>query len=365
MKINIGRKSLLSALDTGAQMAGKNAIPELETVKIRIGDGKMLVTSFNGAVGVSTSAEINAGDDGGCVFLLVHERLAKVLGLIDDEIVTLETDGEGKTMTLTHDGGSMNIPLLPADKYPEFGKDEVTADTRYDGAVLSEWARLSAAFSANDELRPNLSGMYMYSENGEKGFCASDAISLITDSIRDTECRDFAVIIPRAALGPLAKSFSTAKTVRAFISERSVVFSAGGTSLYCQTVTGKYPAFKSIIPTECTGELYVGRKTLIQSLKRALVASDSSMHMIVMSAEDGRMDMEAQTPGSGLSAREACTCSAGTCARMGVNGEIFMTSANAVTGDKVKIAVIDPKKPIVLTGDSETRKIIVMPMQIR
>ena len=364
MKINIDRKSLLSALDTGAQMAGKNAIPELETVKIRIGDGKMLVTSFNGAVGVSTSAEINAGDDGGCVFLLVHERLMKVLGLIDDEIVTLATDGERKTMTLTHDGGSMNIPLLPADKYPEFGKDEVTADTRYDGAVLSEWARLSAAFSANDELRPNLCGMYMYAENGEKGFCASDSHVLITDSMQDESCPDFSVIIPGAALGPLSKSFKGAKSVRAFISERNVVFSAGGTSLYCQTVTGKYPAFKSIIPNKWDAELYADRKPLIKALKRALIASDSALHLLTLSSEDGRMDIVAQDPRGGISAKECCPCSAGTCDRTGVNGSLFMTAADAVTGDRVRMALSGPMRPIVLTGDSETRKVIVMPLAI-
>lgn len=361
MKINVDRKQFASALETGAQMAGKNTIAILETVKMKIEDRRILITSFNGAVGVSTSTDANTGGDGKVVFCLVPERLTKILGLIEDEIVSMEISEDLKTMTVTHDGGSMNIPLLPSNDYPEFGKDNITAETSFDWTTLPEWARLAPSFTASDELRPNLNGMLLYSEAGEKGFCASDSHVLITDSVRDEGSPDFSVIIPGVALNPLYKCFRNSPKIRMKISEKSVIFHSGNISLYSQTVVGKFPNFKQIIPAESSTTLNVERKSVISSVKRALVAADSAMRLLVLSADDGVMNMTTKDMAGGASSTETCGCSAGTVKETGVKGDRFLSCISAVEGDMLKIHTTDPVHPIVLTGSRNERKILIMP----
>lgn len=364
MKINVDRKAFVSALETGGQMAGRNSIPLLETVKFRIEGGRILVTSFNGAVGVSTAVETLTADEGRAVFCVPPERLAKIAGLVEDEAVTLDIDDGLKTMKFIHGGGVLNIPLLPADDYPEFGKGTVTSETSFGKGLLSEWAGTASSFSAADELRPVLNGMLLYSEAGEKGFCASDSRILITDSVRDDGSPDFSVILPGMALGPLHRCFRNTEEVRVKICERSVIFHSGRVSLYSQTVPGKYPKFRNIIPGEDGTAVEMDRKAFISCMKRAMIASDSAMRLLVLSADGGRLSVRSEDPSGGVSSEETCSCSAGHIDRTGLKGDRLLVCAGASEGDRVTVSFVSPSRPVVLAGEREERKILIMPCVI-
>lgn len=369
MKINIERKTLEKTLETGSQMAGRNKLlPILDCVKMIIKGNKIRVTSFSGSVGISISADLLSVDseDEACV-CLEPKRLLQNVKLMDGEVVSIYLDKDMKTMTVEHDSGKMEIPLLPAADFPEFGKDETVCETFLDSRVLTEWAGLSEKFAATDELRPALCGMYMYCDKGECGFCASDSHFLVTESFMNDGCPDFSAIIPSSALGLIQKCFKSPAGIdgsmtRMRLSKKSAVFTSTGVSLYTQLTEGRFPNFKSIIPAE-GNVIGVKRQELMKAVKRASLCSDSSTHLIRMSGDERGMLFSAEDMKSSTRSAERCTCEGLMDIQIGLNGDKMAIAADSVPGEDVKMTVISKVKPVVLRGQG-SRTVLVMPIMI-
>lgn len=365
MKINVERRALERALETGGQMAGRNrALPVLDNVKITFKGGRMRVTSFSGSAGVSAPLEVLSGD-GDTVFCTDPKRLLQAVKLMDGDVVSLVVDTDKSSMTLEHDSGHITLPVAGAEDFPDFGREETEKEAHIPGQVLSEWARISEKFASRDELRPVLSGMLLYGEGGDIGFCASDSRILVTDSAACGGDNDFSVIVPAVAFSPLQKCFKSAESVRMLISGKGVVFSSGGVSLYCQLLSGRYPNFRSILPSRCSGTMSVDKDAILSAVRRLMVSADSSTHMMVMECGGDAVSMRSADTSAGCATEERLPCACPGDVKVGLNGEFFAVAIDSVQGGQVNIGIESPKKPVLLTGDTQSRRsTVIMPLAI-
>lgn len=365
MKINVERKALERALETGGQMAGRNRSQAiLDHIKVTLKKGRMRVTSFSGAVGVSAPLDtLSGGEDGDAVFCTEPKRLLQAVKLMDGEVVSLLLDDSLASMTVEHDSGHITVPLVKADDFPDFGRERTETEVHMNGEALAEWARISEKFAAHDELRPVLAGMLLYGSGNEIGFCASDSHILVTDSMTCEDGRDFSIIVPALAFGPIQKCFKTADSVRMLMSGQGVVFSCGSVSLYSRLVSGKYPNFRAIIPEQAQDAVSVEKDTIISAVRRLMISANSSMHLMVMEFGGDSIAMRSEDAASGCSTSESLPCSCPDKVEVGLNGELFAVALESVKGDQVHIGIVGPKNPVLMTGDaSSRRRTVIMPL---
>lgn len=364
MKATVERRDLERVLETGGMMSGRSKVRhELDMVKITVKDGKMRVTSFNGETGVSTS--VQAGGDIGKVtsFCLMPQTLMSAVRLMGDGDIVLVVDEGGSSMTVDYGTGKMTMGIAPADGFPAFGMDGEYAEIHISGDTVSEWARLSQKFAADDELRPNLSGMLVHSGNGETGFCASDSHILIHESAECAGAADASFIIPRSAFPALQKLAGT-QSVRIRVSETCAVFSGGGMSIYTALVKGRYPDFRRVIPPASGNVVTVDRAQFGSALRKAR-GFTGQQRLIRMSCRDGRLSVEASDMDSASRIVESVEADGDFPYTIGCSCSMMMSAMEAASGEQVSMATASPSKPVLITSDGcPSRRIVVMPMAI-
>ena len=362
MRTTVERKALERALEYGGMAAGRNrALPALEMVKIVMKNGKMRITSFSGAVGIGCGIPLlDDGPAGGCVFLTEPKRLLQAVKMMEGEALALIADADAATLTVEHDTGTMTVGIAPPDDFPEFGLDKAESELHMDGSLLAEWARLAEKFSASDEIRPVLNAMLLYSGNAEVGFCASDSRILVNDAAAVPDVPEMSAIIPKQALPVMQKCFKSCKDVRMRKSARCAVFSAGGTSMYVQLVTGKYPDFGRIMPKSHEVSVVLPREQVCSAIRRVTVGMEGRCS-ISLSGDGGTLVMEARDVRSGVSSVERCICGNMPDIRVGVTGPSLLLAAESSGGAEISLGMNGPTSPILVTGDGR-RRILVMPV---
>lgn len=365
MEICIDRKAFESALGIGGMFAGKNRVQAvLGLVKITVRNDRIRMTSFTGEVGISTSAPINAETESDAVFCMEPALLLSAIKLIESDTVMLSADDDMKSLRIEYGGGEMTMGIYPATDFPEFGMDGEYKELHLDGSMLSDWAKLSEKFAADDQLRPNMSGMYMYSSDNEVGFCATDSHILVHEAVSAEGLTEFSAIMPRAALPAVQKSFSSCGKVRIRISDKCAVFYGDGVSLYAKLVPGKFPNFRMVIPQKSEYRTDLDKSGIISALKRVRSCTDIQ-GLVMLSCLSGRLSIEASDKDSKSSAVERCDIDGGFIGKTGCSYRLLMAALEAMTGETVTVYMNDPKKPLLIVcEDNPSRKVVLMPMAV-
>lgn len=365
MEIGINRKAFERALGIGSTLAGKNRVQAvLGLVKMAVRNGRIRITSFTGEVGISTSAPINAEAESDAVFCMEPALLLSAIKLIESDTVLLSADDDMKSLRIEYGGGEMTMGIYPATDFPEFGMDGEYREFRLDGARLSDWAKLSEKFAADDQLRPNMSGMYMYSSDNEIGFCATDSHILVHEAVSAEGLPEFSAIMPRAALPAIQKSFSSCGNVRIRISDKCAVFYGDGVSLCVNLVPGKFPNFKMVIPQKSEHRTDLDKVSIISALKRVRSCTDIQ-GLIMISCSSGQLSIEASDKDFKSSAVERCHIEGGFIGKTGSSYRYLIAALEAMTGETVTVYMNDPKKPLLIVcEDNPSRKVVLMPMSI-
>lgn len=350
MKTNIELKSLLEALETGGQMAGRNRmLPVLDCVRMTVKNGVMRIVSFNGETGVSCPVPVVTADSD-CVLCTDMKALADTLKLLDDEVVTLSADGDMRTLRLEHGRGTASFPLVPPEDFPEFGREDAEREFDIPGDTLRRWLALASKFVADDELRPVMNCMYMEAGDGRISFCATDSHGLVTESEDTAGVPDEAasLLMHSAVFSPALKCFRRAVTVHMRICDKGVFLSADGMSLYFRRTEGKYPNFRSVIPESPAFKVSADPGELERAVRLAdscsgsdaMVALSFSGTGISVSAEDtarGRRS-DASVPASGMEGTMEVT----------VRGSYLLNAiAAAGASGRLSIGITSPQKPLV------------------
>ena len=365
MRLGINRKAFEKAIGIGGMFAGKNRVQAvLGLVKITVRNDRIRMTSFTGEVGISTSVPINTETESDAVFCMEPALLLSAIKLIESDTVMLSTDDDMKSLRIEYGGGEMTMGIYPATDFPEFGMDGEYKELRLNGARLSDWAKLSEKFAADDQLRPNMSGMYMYSSDNEIGFCATDSHILIHEAVSAEGLPEFSAIMTRAALPAIQKSFSSCGNVRIRISDKCAVFYGDGVSLYVKLVPGKFPNFRMVMPQKSGDRTDIGKSGLVAALKHVKPCTDTQ-GLVMISCSSGRLFIEASDKDSKSSAVERCDIEGGFVGKTGCSYRLLMAALEAMTGEAVTVYMEDPKKPILIVcEENPSRKVVLMPMSI-
>lgn len=363
MKTNIDRKELVRVLDAGGQMAGRNrTLPVLDSVKMSVRDGMLRVVSFNGETGVSSVCPV-LSSDGDMEFCVDGKTMLSAVKLMDSDVVSLLAGDDMKTLTVEHDTGSADYPLLPAADFPAFGKDDQIGEVEMDGDLLARWAGTAEKFVAHDELRPTLGCMYLFSENGKAGFCASDSHRLAFEETDAPEgCPDFSALVHSTALPLVQKACNGAETVSVRICSRSIVFSTERTSVFCRLVEGRFPNFRAILPQETGTGATLGVKPFRGAVDRVLCSAGGKSPCVSLDFSEGMLSVTASDMMTGRSARERVDYSGDAGMAVAVNGTFLAAVLACMAEGSVDISLLGERKPVIMRPEDGRTTFLLMPV---
>lgn len=368
MKINLDKKEFVKALQIGGYLAGNSKImPILDCVKLNVKSDSIIFVSTDTENAISKRLSVGVTSDTECTFCVNMKDFMSYIKLIPDDSLEMRSD-DMKTITISHKKGNFEIPILNADEFPAISPEKEYKEISFDCVLLHNWIADATKFAANDELRPQMNGMYLYSKDRVKGCCASDGHALFADTVQaEDSVEDVSFIVNRSALRIIQEVIKDSNTVNVKVGGRNAMFQVDGCSMIARIPEGRYPNFKSVIPTSNNIAVYVDKKELMDAMLRCSVGANKASMLTRMKFEGMHMDISCEDIDFNKKAVEHLAVESNGDITIGFNYSLVMEILNSITTDKVIITMKNQAQAAIFKEDKEdsNKILLLMPMMIQ
>lgn len=347
----------------------KDNLPILRNVLLTTKDGKLILSTTNLEMGVTTSIAGKISEEGGIT--IPFQTLYEIVSNADSEKVSLEISG-GSLRVMT-DNYSAKIQGTKPEDFPIIPKVENKAFIEIDGEVL-ERALLSVINAAQiSEIRPEISGILFDFQITILKLVATDSFRLAEKTLTEKEFkttipRGVKAIIPLETMREALRIISGKERVSIFFDQHQVLFETKDVTLVSRLIDGTYPDYEQIIPKAIETELEVKREQFLQGIK--LVSSFSGKSSdIKMRLKDGKKVLEMYSSNPALGENNYLVpvkCTKGDVFKdVAFNWRYISDGIKALGGGEILFGVNGETKPALLKSPRDNSYFyIVMPIRL-
>ncbi len=363
MKFRCEREILADALATAGRAATSRTgtLPVLSGVRLDVKDGQLTVTGTDLELTIRLAVPVHSDRNGSAV---VPARLvADIVKALPAGAVEVSVNDD--EMNISAGRSQFSVRPLSLSDYPaqvEPMADPVTLGSAEVGHALRQVVRAAST----DDARAVLTGVLIASEDDGLRMVATDSYRLAVRDLPQSSMLAVGqkVLVPSRALSELQRILSGDAELTVRLGAREAVFEAGGTRLTTRLIEGEYPNYRNLLPSSYPNLLTVGREALLEALRRVkILAQDSTPVRLTLGG--GTLQLTAITQDVGNAAEEIDASYDGAEMTVAFNPEYLAAGVDAVEGDEVTLATIDPMKPAVLRGVGHDEYLyLLMPVRV-
>jgi len=170
-------------------------------------------------------------------------------------------------------------------------------------------------------------------------------------------------LVPARALSEVARLAVAGDQIELGVLENQVVFELGDTTLTTRRIDGQFPNYRQLLPEAFEHELTISRAELLDVVRRAAVMIQRATPLQLRFA-DGEVTVVARTHEVGESKESMPVAYSGEPLEIGFNAEFLREGLESVEGDDVRLKLISPLRPAILTDEGEDFTYLVMPIRL-
>jgi DNA polymerase-3 subunit beta len=364
MKIECIKEKLEQALQKSVRVTGKNLnLPVLSCILLEAKSGHLHIKATNLDLGIETSIPVKISEEG----ILAVPGItinAFVSSLQGEKSLKLESK-EGNLLI----SGSKNktiIKCLPHEDFPTIPTVSGERVCRVHSNDLIKGFKAVWYSSALSNMKPELSSIFVYSDEDGLVFVATDSFRLAEKKVKARGAKDFGqVLIPFRNATEIAKIFENQdEEIQIHISKNQISLKTDAIHLTSRVVDGAFPDYKQIIPKTATTEATVLKEDLISLLKIATIFGDKFNHLGV-SIDPKAKRASFSTKNADIGENEASIDAAlsGDPIDVSFNYKYITDSLQSIEADSITLTFNGAGKPMVMRGVSDKSfTYLVMPM---
>lgn len=364
MKIETTLEKIKDAVSRIQKISAKNlSLPILENVLLTVKDNILTMRSTNLHVGAEITVPVKVETEGEiAVKIDVFGSIINSLG--SEHKVVLEV--MENTLHISTEKSEMNIKLFPHNDFPTLPRVEDGIIVNLAVETLIEGVRSVVYSASQSDIKPEISSVYIYTENNELVFVATDSFRLAEKRIVTNATSDFpGVIIPVKNIQECVKIFTGVEgNVKISIGKNQLSINSDDIYFTSRIVDGNYPDYKQIIPNESKTEVIVLKDELIKSLRLVNVFSDNFNQILVKTNnEKGLIDIHSRNTDVGENNTSVDAAITGEGIEMYLNHKYLTDVFSAINTDSINFSFTEKNRPCIIrsVGDSSFLYLI-MPM---
>lgn len=341
-------------------------------VKADVDTQTVTLIGFDEVLGIESRFDAQVDEAG--VLTLPAKLWNDIVSRLANEDLTLDSDGDNPTVTLTCSSGCYEMRGLSADDYPSLPTvEEGDAITLAADALINGLKGALFATSA-DETKQVLTGVHLLSGADSLEFAATDGHRLsVVQTVDETggETPAMDVTVPAKALRELERliqGYASNEPVALRLDETQVLFDLGRQRLTTRLLEGQYPNYRQLLPKQFARQVTLDRRALMASLERVavLASQKNDIIKITLNSADQQimLSAEAQEVGSGRETLPAQI--SGDDLDIAFNVRYLLDGLKAFDTSDVQMQCNAATSPAVFIPLGETKiTYLVMPVQIR
>ena len=174
------------------------------------------------------------------------------------------------------------------------------------------------------------------------------------------------VLVPRKAIGELARLLEGEESATFQQVENHLVFTVGGRVLASKMIEGQFPAYEKVIAVTGDKVVKLQRDSLTSALRRVSLLSSERSRAVRLGLSEGQLELLATSPDLGEAKESLPIDYAGGPVEIGFNAQYLLDFLSVAGTDSIELQVKDAESQGLLRpaggGDLEHRY-VVMPMR--
>ncbi len=364
MKIECIRDRLADAVGRAEKIAGRNpTLPILSGLYLEAKKNTLNIRATNLDLGILISIPVKIVEPGEIV-VPAHVLNSFLNSLTKDKSIILNT--KDQTLHIETSSTETSIKTLSTEDFPIIPeiKDEENFSLPSKDLVIGLKSVMYAASTGS--MKPELSSIYLTREEDHLVFVSTDSFRLAEKKIKTKKIPNFKqVLIPQKNAAEIVRVFdSINEDISLSIEENQIAFRGGGIYLTSRIIDGVFPDYKQIIPKETTSKAVVLKQDLINSLKTALVFSDSLNQLRITLAPSKKLfEIESKNNNVGENVYAVEAVIEGADLVINVNHRYLTDCFQSISSDTICLSFSGQAKPIVVTGVGDKNFMyLTMPM---
>ena len=373
MRFNVSSTSLSNRLQTISRVqSSKTALPILDCILFELVDGVLKMTASDSETTMVTTVEVTDADGEG-KFAIGAKQLISSVKEISEQPITFQVDQNTFAIEITYQNGKYNLIGQNGYEFPVSSSVNDSSRTlSIDAQVMFNGINRSLFAAADDELRPQMNGVYFDMTQESITFVASDGHKLVRNRVFSAHVDEpSAFILPKKpalllkAVLPKAEGDAVVR-----FDDRNAEIQLTDYTISCRLIEGRYPNYNSVIPTDNPFRVTADRMAFISALRRVSVFASQSSALIKVHVDQGTLTVSAQDLDFSTSAEEHIMCDYdGTPMSIGFNGPFLIDVLNSINSNDIILELADPSRAGVIMPaeqeESEDLIMLLMPMMLK
>jgi DNA polymerase-3 subunit beta len=354
MKIECIKEKLEQAVARVERITEKNpTLPVLKCILLVAKNGILSVRATNLELGIDVSIPVKVEQEG---------TVAVPGGVLSSFITTLYG---GKNISLELSEGNLTVAAAknatviksyPHEDFPVIPVVEGNNTFSVSSKSITRGLKSVLYSAATSSIKPELSSVYIYLEEGKIVFVATDSFRLAEKKVIEKKVQSFEPI-----LLPFKNAIEVARILEELggdidvtFSKNQISFSAGGTYITSRLIDGVFPDYKQIVPKEFITEAIVLKQDLLNTLKISNVFSDkfNQIALTVLPSEK-RFVIETRNADVGENTSTVDAALSGEDIEVAFNHRYIVDCFQSIDSDSVSLSFTGPNKPLVVRGVSD------------
>ncbi len=363
MRLECISEKLKSIVSTADRITGKNvALPALSSILL-IASGKSLkVRATNLSLGIEIEIPAKIEEEG--TIAITGAVLNSFLGNIPNT-GTVSLVAEKDNIRLASKTSNALIKCLPYEDFPTLPSVDGATFTVPIEKLLDGFRSVMFAGAVSD-IKPEIASVYVYTDNDDLVFVATDSFRLAEKKVKLKEPIDIpSIIIPLKNVVDIVRTFESVDgDMSVTISEHQISFTTNGVYVTSRLINGTFPDYRQIIPKEHTTDAVVLKSDLTQALKLSNVFA-GKFNQITFTLDPEAKECSLASRNSDVGEQKTTVSGAmkGNKIEVLVNYRYLSEVLNVIGSDSVSIECSESNRPILVEGVGDKGFLyLMMPM---
>ncbi len=365
MKLEINKERLVKAISKAEKISTKNStLPALACLMFDFDGNDLVINSTN--LDISLKIIVRAkGSDIGKV-LVPATILNSFLSNLPkhDSNIRIETDGT--KIHLTSESTDTIINIQPIDDFPvisdeKSGKKFKLSSSDFIKGLNSVWYS-----TATSSIKPELSSVYIFSDDGDLVFVGTDSFRLAESRISVKNVDLFEnILIPYKNVIEIIRTLEDVdEEIEICFEQDRVIIESSEITIVSRVIDGVFPDYRQIIPKEVKTEISVLKDDLQQSLRVSNVFTDKFNQVtFIISPKDEIFQIESNSSEIGETKNNIKSRITGDSLKLSFNSKYINDCFASIKSDGIVLRFCGSEKPMVIQGTTDRSFLyLVMPM---
>lgn len=370
MRFIVSTSELLNHLQNVAGVIpSKPVIPIIENFLFEIKSGVLTISVTDLETSMTTSLKVEADED---IVIAVPSKLCMdILRSLPDQPVTFSMDPQDNSIEIHSGTGRYKLAGQAGIDFPKIPEIESEKSFTIKSEILLNAITNTVFATGNDELRLNLTGIYVELKEGSISFVATDANRLVKYSRNDVKPGvEQSFILPKKAALLLKSSLPDSDApVTIDFNKSNAFFGFNNTTLVCRFIEDRYPDYNAVIPKENPNNLNIPRSEFYSAVRRVAILANKSTHQMRLKIAGSELTISAEDFDLSNEGVEKLACDyIGEDMEIGFNSKFLMDMLNGMAAEQIRFELSTPNRAGVIVPQvnepGEDLLMLVMPMML-